>query len=147
MLADAIVAWLHFLSVFVLVGALAAELILFRREMSAVAQRQLRVTDLHFGIAAAVVLVTGLLRVFWFGKGAAYYVDNLFFWALIGLFLAIGLLSLPPTLFYLRWRGSTQPVTVAEGDFRRIRRFLWLEAALLAIAPLAATLMARGAAG
>jgi len=144
-LADAIVAWLHFLAVFVLVGSLAAELILFRREMSATAQRMLRVTDLHYGIAAAIVLITGLLRVFWFGKGSAFYAGNLFFWVLVGLFAVVGLLSLPPTFFYMRWRKPAAPATVIEADYRRIRRFLWLQAIGLALAPLAATLMARGA--
>jgi len=144
MLANSIVSWLHFLGVFTLVGSLAVEFILFRREMSATAQRQLRATDLHYGIAAAIVLVTGLLRVFWFGKGAEFYAGNPFFWVLVALFAAIGLLSLPPTMFFRRWRGSTQLVTVTEADFHRVRRFLWLEAALLALAPLAAVLMARG---
>ena len=146
MLADAIVAWLHFLAVFVLVGSLSGELMAFRREMTLAAQRTLRVLDLHYGVAAALVLATGLMRVFWFGKGAAYYAGNPFFWILVGLFAAIGLLSLPPTMLYLRWRKSTGPVTVADSDYRRIRRLLWLEAAMLTLAPLAATLMARGVA-
>jgi putative membrane protein len=145
MLVDAIVAWLHFLGIFVLVGSLSGELMSFRREMTQAAQKTLRVLDLHYGAAAGIVLITGLLRVFWYGKGAAYYAANPFFWALIALFAAIGLLSLPPTLYYMRWRRSTGPVTVAEFDYRRIRRMLWLEAAGLVLAPLTATLMARGA--
>jgi len=144
MLADALVAWLHYLGVFVLVGSLAGELMTFRREMSLAAQKTLRVLDVHYGAAAGVVLVTGLLKVFWFGKGAAYYGGNPFFWALVALFAAVGLLSLPPTLYYLRWRGATAPAVVAEADYRRIRRLMWMQAAGLALIPLAAALMARG---
>ena len=145
MLVEALITWLHYLGVFVLVGALAGELMAFRREMSAAAQKMVRVLDLHYGAAAGLVLVTGLAKVFWYGKGAAYYAGNPFFWVLIALFVAMGLLSVPPTLYFLRWRRSTATVTVAEGDYARIRRLFWIEAVALALIPLAAALMARGA--
>jgi len=144
MLTDAIVAWLHFLGIFVLVGALAGELMLFRREVSATAQKTLRVLDAHYGAAAAIVLTTGFIRAIWTDKGWDYYAGNPFFWILIGLFALIGVLSIPPTLYYTRWRKSTAPVTVSDADYRRIKRLLWLEAVGLALAPLAATLMAHG---
>jgi putative membrane protein len=144
MLTDAIVAWLHFLGIFVMIGALAGELMLFRREITAPAQRTIRVLDLHYGAAAGLVLVTGFARAIWTDKGWDYYAGNPFFWILVTLFAAVGLLSLPPTFYFLGWRRSAGAVTVAERDYRRIRRLLWLEAAGLTLAPLAATLMAHG---
>jgi putative membrane protein len=143
---DVIVAWLHFLGIFVLVGAVAGELILFRREMSAAAQKLLRILDIHYGAAAGIVLITGFIRAIWTDKGWDYYAGNPFFWILVGLFALIGIASIPPTLYYMRWRKSTAPVTVSEADYGRIRRLLWLESVGLALAPLAATLMAHGVA-
>ena len=146
MLIEAIIAWLHYLGIFVLVGALAGELMTFKRDMSQAAQRNLRILDAHYGAAAGVVLITGIAKVFWFGKGAGYYAGNPFFWALIVLFALVGLLSIPPTLYYLRWRKSIGPVAVADADYARIRRLLWAEAVAIALIPLAAALMARGVA-
>ncbi len=143
MIEEALVAWLHYLSVFALAASIAAELALYRREMSAQAQTILRRVDLGYGLAAILVLATGLVRVFWLGKGASYYAQNGFFWALVVLFAAVGLLSIPPTIHYLRWKGEA-PITVDARRFRHVRLHLILEAALFPLLPLCAVLMARG---
>jgi putative membrane protein len=129
MLAEAQVAWVHFLGIFVLVAMLAAELALYRREMSAADQRLLKRVDLAYGLSALWVVLTGLARVFWFGKGAWYYAQNSFFWLLIVLFAVVGALSVPPTLQYLGWKAAA-PIVIDEPRFRRVRLYLVLEAAL-----------------
>jgi putative membrane protein len=143
MIGEASIAWLHFLGAFALAGAIGAELALYRREMTATAQRVLKSVDLGYGLSALVVLLTGLARVFWFGKGALYYSQNGFFWALIALFALISLLSLPPTLQYLRWQAK-EPLVLDEERFRRLRTYLVLEAALFPLLPFCAVMMARG---
>jgi putative membrane protein len=63
-------------------------------------------------------------------QGWSYYSHNLFFWAKIGTFVAIGLLSIPPTLSYLKWRkGGAAPTDEAVAN---VRRYFWVEVVLSA---------------
>ena len=57
-------------------------------------------------------------------------------------FLVIGLLSVPPTVAYIRWRRSG----AAPGDAQvaGVRRWLWAETLLFALLPAFAAAMARG---
>ena len=61
--------------------------------------------------------------------------------------LAVGLISIPPTLQYLRWmRGLESGATKVVADYQviRVRRHILVELILFALIPLMATLMARG---
>ncbi|HVV91801.1 MAG TPA: DUF2214 family protein, partial [Hyphomicrobiales bacterium] len=102
MVGEALGAWIHFLAIFSAVACLAAEIALYRAEMTAAALQRLRRIDLGFGLAALAIVVTGLLRVFFFGKGADYYAHNHIFWAKMFLFVVVALLSIVPTLHFPR---------------------------------------------
>jgi putative membrane protein len=141
-LFDALLAWLHFLCIFTLVGTLISELVLYRRVMDVARIALLRRIDMLFGIAAGLVIVSGILRVTLGLKGAAFYLHNPFFWTKMGLFLALGLLSIAPTIHYLRLPGSG--AVVPEGAYRRTWAVLVLEVGLLGCIPLLATLLAHG---
>lgn len=65
----------------------------------------------------------------------------------IGTFVVIGLLSIPPTIQFVRWsaaqrKGSGEPP--AAGEVARARRFLRAEAVLFPLLPVFAAAMARG---
>src|SRR5438034_6498348 len=66
-------AFLHHLAAFSLVAALAVEFVLIRGELNLGTARRLQRVDMVFGMSSGVVLVVGLLRVFYFEKGASYY--------------------------------------------------------------------------
>src|SRR5271165_1196786 len=102
MLFDALLAWLHFLCIFTLVGALVAELVLYRREMSLARLTQLQRIDSLYGVSAGLVVVSGVLRMTLGLRGASFYLHNPIFWTKMGFFVAIALLSIPPTIHYLR---------------------------------------------
>jgi putative membrane protein len=99
-------AFLHHLCAFTLVGAIAIEFTLVRQELSLASARRLLATDLVLGIAAGLLLVIGLLRVFFFEKGAAYYWHSHAFLIKFSLFVIVGLLSIIPTREFLSWRGA-----------------------------------------
>ena len=144
---SAFVAFLHFLAAFTLFAALAIELMLTRGTLDAFTARRLLVVDGVFGISAAVVLLAGIARVLWFAKGPAYYLHDIFFIAKMALFVAVGLLSIYPTLQFLRMRpvlrqGGTPAMDPAH--LRRIRRAIHVEATLVVLMILCASLMARG---
>ena len=105
-----------------------------------------RLDLLYMGLAI-LALGSGAARVVWFGKGAAFYLHNPVFYIKIALFLAVGLISIPPTLQYLRWmRSLNSGATNVVADYQvlRVRRHILIELALFALIPLMATLMARG---
>jgi putative membrane protein len=59
----------------------------------------------------------------------------------------VGLLSIAPTIAFIRWRGQLrqEPGFVpAERDIRNVRRFLVAEAVLFLLIPAFAAAMARG---
>src|SRR5256885_9702498 len=66
-------AFLHHLAAFTLVAALAVEFVLIRGELNLGTARKLQRIDMVFGLSAGGVLVVGLLRGFYFEKGASYY--------------------------------------------------------------------------
>ncbi|HEY7902734.1 MAG TPA: DUF2214 family protein [Casimicrobiaceae bacterium] len=144
---SAFVAFLHFLAAFTLFAALAVELMLTRGTLDAFTARRLLVVDGVFGTSAAVVLLAGIARVLWFAKGPAYYLHDVFFIAKMALFVAVGLLSIYPTLQFLRMRpvlrqGGTPALDPAH--LRRIRRVIHVEATLVVLIILCASLMAHG---
>ena len=92
----ALMAFLHHVAAFTLVAALVVEFVLIRGELDATTARKLARTDVVFGISSGVLLVVGLLRVFYFEKGAGYYFHSATFIAKLALFVAVGLLSIYP---------------------------------------------------
>lgn len=140
-------AFLHHLAAFALVATLVLEFVLVRSELDARTARQLRVTDMLFGISSGLVLVVGLLRVFYFEKGAAYYFHSAPFIAKLILFLAVGLLSIYPTVVFAAWgRLLTQGQLPVLGDAqrRKLRAVMHAELVGVVLILLCAALMARG---
>ncbi|MBL8518604.1 MAG: DUF2214 family protein [Betaproteobacteria bacterium] len=147
MMLDALLAYLHFIAIFLLFAFLTAEIMLLRGEVDARVAILLARCDAWYGGAAVAVLITGLLRIFAGAKGAAFYAGNPVFWVKTGLFVVVALLSIKPTLTLIRWArqaradASFQPPPAAQ---RALRRTKMIEVHLAAFIPLAAVFMARG---
>ena len=140
-------AFLHHLAAFALVSALVVEFALLKGELNVRTARRIQIYDLVYGASAGIVLVVGVLRVLYFEKGTAYYLNSAPFIAKLVLFLAIGLLSIYPTMEFLSWsrclrQGRVPPVN--ERKLRRILAVIHLELAGVALLILCAALMARG---
>src|SRR5437899_12420202 len=99
-------AFLHHLAAFSLVAALAVEFILIRGELNLGSARKLRLVDMAFGMSSGVVVAVGLLRVFYFEKGASYYFHSAPFMAKLCLFAIVGLVSIYPTVELASCRKS-----------------------------------------
>jgi putative membrane protein len=100
------------------------------------------------GASAGTLLVVGLLRVFFFEKGAGYYWSSGPFIAKFATFVILALLSIYPTREFLSWRAAVRSGRVPAPDPRRVERIRaalrWELIGILAIL-LFAALMARGA--
>lgn len=146
-MATAIVAFLHHLFAFTLVASLVYEFVAFRRGMTLEEARRIQRVDLAYGVSAGLLLVVGLLRVFLFEKGVNFYINSPFFWVKMAAFVLVALLSIDPTIRYIRWNKAlkeNQSPVVSAAEYKRTRLLLWLEMAGIVIILLAAPLMARG---
>lgn len=140
-------AFLHFLAAFALVAALTGELVLVRSALTIENARRIVRLDAAYGISAGVLLVVGLLRVFFFEKGAAYYFQSAPFLAKLALFAAIGLLSIYPTREFQSWRAALRRGQLPVTDpvkLRTIGSLIHWELVAMALLLLFASLMARG---
>lgn len=141
-----VVAWIHYIGIMLLLACLLGEHLVLKPQPSLAEARTLQVVDNLYGGAAGVVLITGIARMF-LEKGVDYYLHDAAFHILVALFVIIGLLSIYPTVTFIRWRGAVragQPPQLAPGQFGRIQMILRTEMALLLLAPLFATGMAHG---
>jgi putative membrane protein len=144
---SALFAFLHHVAAFALVAALSIELVLIRDNLSVQRAHRLRLVDRAYGMAAMLVIAFGLLRVFYFEKGASYYFHSVPFIAKMCLFAIVGLLSIYPTVEFLSWRKPLQQgqaPTVSERKLRGIRSIIHWELAGVVLIILCAALMARG---
>jgi putative membrane protein len=140
-------AFLHHLTAFALVAALAVEFTLIRQEITLANARRIAVVDGVFGASAGLLLIVGLVRVFLFEKGAEYYFTSHAFLTKLALFVLIGLASIAPTIEFLRWRKSANAGQVPVVDARKlatIRKLIHWELAGVVLIMLVAAMAARG---
>jgi putative membrane protein len=147
MLTDWALASLHHIGVFTLAATIAAELAILSTNVDARAIGRLARIDMGYGLAATYVVIVGVARVIWGDKGYQYYLANHVFWTKMLLFLIVGLLSVAPTMRYIAWRrrlGADGAFVPPVAEVARMRRLLWIEAAVYLAIPVAAAAMARG---
>ena len=139
---DLSLATAHHLLIFAIFGILFAEFWAIRSGVSGATIARIASMDLGYGILAAAVIVIGFCRAIFAAKGWAYYSHNAFFWAKIADFAVIGILSLPPTVAFIRWRKSG--ALPSDPEIRKVRQYLHAELALFVFLPIFAAAMARG---
>jgi putative membrane protein len=146
MLPHVIGSSLHYIAVFLLVGTVTAELYLLKLTPTIETVRVIARADLMYGIAAGLVLLTGLAGVFHNGKGVQYYLHNGAFHAAITLFVLAGLLSIAPTMRYLHWKKAavTSGSLPTAADWKAQRKWVHMQLGLLAAIAVCMSMMARG---
>lgn len=147
MILESALAYAHIVAILAVVVFLTSEAALCRPEWinAAVVRRLVRV-DVIYLVAAMALLATGLARA-WFGiKGAPWYWAQPLLHLKLTLFVLIGLISIKPTLAFLRWRKQLDAdgSLPTDAEVRSTRRWVMIEAHLLMLLPLLGVLMARG---
>lgn len=143
---DLVLAVVHHLAVFTYVAIFAAEFALLRPGLAGPRLFQLSRLDAAYGGVAGLVIIIGIVRVIFGASGWEFYVGNWAFWAKMAAFLAMGLLSIRPTMDIVRWRKAAQADSAfapPEAEIRAARRFVHAEAAALLLIPLFAALIPR----
>lgn len=143
MSTEILLRYIHFISIFTIVGVLVSEHMLLKKQMSRSEIARLSRIDAIYGLAALTLLIAGLtLWLGSFGKPAIYYTRNWVFHIKLTLFLTIGLLSIYPTVFFIKQRKGNpdEIINIPAPVFWMLR----IELLLLFIIPLLAGLMSRG---
>jgi putative membrane protein len=143
MTAEIFVRYFHFISIFALVSTVVAEHLLLKKEMTRAELTRISRIDAVYGLAAILVVTAGLTL--WFsgiGKPSVYYSKNWIFHLKVTMVVIVGLLSIYPTVFFIKNRkgNSNDVVTIPSIIFMLIR----LELLILLVTPLFAAMMARG---
>jgi putative membrane protein len=147
MTLEALLAYAHILAILSLVVFSSSEAALCRVEwMNSKVVERLVTVDRIYGVAAVGVLLTGLARTWWGVKGTAWYWTDWLLHLKLGLFVAVALMSIKPTLMFIRWRRQlrTDGALPDEGQVRLARKWVMVQAHVIAIIPLAAVFLARG---
>ncbi|HXJ02188.1 MAG TPA: DUF2214 family protein [Micropepsaceae bacterium] len=145
-MTDLWLAILHHVLVFGLAIMLAVQATLLRESMSADDTARIARLDIGYGASAGLIVIVGILRVIYGAKGYLYYVENVWFWAKMATFAAMGLLSIPPTLRFRAWQAARKANAAfmpASDEIRALRVYLrWELRLLIGVVAFAAT-MAR----
>lgn len=146
MLTDLILASLHHLLFLAIIAMLATESALLRGRVDATVIGRLAGVDAGYGLCAMALLAVGFARLKYGIKGMDFYLHNPWFHAKIGCFLLAGLISIRPTLAFLRWRKALRADAGFVPDAAQVRsmsRLVRVELALLAAIVVLAAMMAR----
>ena len=127
MISAALVAFAHYFAFFALTAALVLQIALLTDSPTIEIAKRIQRADRAYGLMAILVLVMGLLRVFYFEKGADYYFGNTYFIIKLGLFVLVGLISAYPTITYLGWNKA---IKIGEAPTLSIDSALKLRRAL-----------------
>jgi len=143
MTIEVLLRYIHFLSILLITATLAAEYVLVKDKLTRQEISRISFIDLIYGLASISVFAAGLtLWLGAYGKPADWYSKNWIFHLKLTLLVIIGLLSVYPTIFFLKNRKGNPDEQVAIPS--SIKKIITLELLLLALIPILAGLMARG---
>ncbi|WP_320667808.1 DUF2214 family protein [Prochlorococcus sp. MIT 1307] len=141
------VAYIHYASFMVCFAALALERNLLKTDPNRQEAITMVIIDVFYGIAGLALLISGILRVLYFGQGSEFYTHNPVFWWKVGVFIFVGTLSLYPTITYILWAlplSKGELPKVGLNLVKRLRLVLNIELCGFLLIPILATFMARG---
>ena len=144
---SAVVAYVHYLGIILCFGSLLYERLTLKENLNRNETISMIIADVVYGLAGLAILVTGILRVRYFGQGGDFYTSNPIFWIKVSLYVLVGLLSLYPTTTYILWAiplSKNKLPKISENLVKRFRLIITTELIGFATIPFFATLMARG---
>lgn len=147
MVLESLLAYLHIAAILTLVVFISSEAALCRAEwLNAQVVERLVTVDRIYGISALAVLATGLARIYFGVKGSAWYWGNWLLHLKLGAFVVVALISIAPTLRFMRWRRTLRATGALPdaAEVRAARKLVMLQAHIIPFIPLAAVFLARG---
>jgi putative membrane protein len=141
MSAYIIFKYIHLLSVITMICCLAIEFVLLKPFLIRSEIKRISRVDAVYGLAAILAVGAGLTLWFGVGKGPSFY-NNPVLHLKVGLVIIVGLISIFPTIYFIRKSKGEDTDTINVP--KHFRRLVFLQLAVLFIVPLLALLMANG---
>lgn len=138
---EILVRYLHFVGIIFFSGTLIFEHLLIKTQMTNENFKRVCKIDIFYGVSAILVFTAGMFLWFVFGKDASFYTSNPLFHIKLTLFFIVGLLSIFPTIYFIKNRKTEDEIVHVP---KKIINFINIELALFILIPLLATLIARG---
>ena len=137
---------LHHFLVFALAGIIAAELVLVRPGLKRDTLALVGRIDGAYGGVALAIIVIGAGRVYSGSRAGNSTCSTPLFWAKMGAFVTVGLLSIRPTTRIIALAQVIAKMTprVADDEILAVRPWIKAEIAVFALIPIFAAAMARG---
>ena len=142
-----VVRYLHFISILLVYATVFAEFIMLSRTLRRKKLSFLAKIDGVYGIASIFVVGAGMAM--WFGfdaglgfKPTAWYMVNPIFHLKYGLFVVVGILSIWPSIFFMRQRKGDQEEEIQIPNY--LRTIVRVELIILSLIPILAVLAAAG---
>ncbi len=133
--------YLHLVSVITMICCLVVEMVLLKNELIRSELKRLSKVDAVYGISAIAAVAAGLTLWFGVGKGALFY-NNPVLHVKVGIVVLVGLISIVPTVYFIRASKGDQTSLVPIPT--HIRKLVVLQLLLLAVVPFLATMVANG---
>ena len=107
MTLEATLAALHLVAILTFVVFLSSQAALCRIEwMNAAVVERLARLDVIYGVAAMLMIGSGLARLIWGIKGASWYLSQPMFHIKISIVVVMAILSIWPSIMFRRWRRN-----------------------------------------
>ena len=135
------VKYLHLICFAIMGAVLFTELILVSNKMKSSSIHKISILDAIYGLSALVIFILGLVLWFYIGKPSSFYTVNIFFKIKIILFIFLGILSIYPTIFFIKNRKFKDDIIVVPNSIKII---IIIEIFIFLLIPFFAILMANG---
>lgn len=94
--------YLHFIGIMSLGACLVVQHLIISSEVTMQELKKIAFIDIIYGISAVLTLIGGLALWLWVGKDASFYSTNWVFHLKLSFFVLIALLSIYPTMFFIK---------------------------------------------
>lgn len=138
---EILVRYLHFVGIIFFSGTLIFEHLTIKKRMTNENFKRLCQIDVFYGLSAIVVFTAGMFLWFTVGKDASFYNANPLFHIKLTIFIVIGLLSIYPTIFFIKNRKTKEDFVDIP---KRVIMYINIELILFILLPLLASLIAQG---
>ena len=140
-------AFLHHVAAFAVFACAVVSLVFLQRKFDLNVAKKMQHIDMANAIAATLVLLIGMIRLFHTEKGADYYFHNVPFLAKLAFYGLASILSIVPTLEVLRWKKALklgQLPVVSDAKIGQLRAVAIGQVLCILAMTMCASLAARG---
>ena len=133
--------YVHFIGIMSLASCLVMQHLLISSEVKIQEFKKIAFIDIIYAISAILTLVGGLALWLYVGKDSSFYTSNSVFHIKLTLFLVIVLLSIYPSMFFIKNKNKeVEHIKMPKVIIMLIR----MQLALIFILPFIGVLIARG---